>query len=84
MRHNAAQAVHEHPRGGAALPPGAGYKRREPETSLLYRLVAAEVGGLREALAAASPYGTGLPKHIDSKPTSVNGQNSGAGAQKSA
>ena len=41
------------------------YRRREPETTLLYRLVAAEVGGLREALIAASPHGTGLPSHVD-------------------
>ena len=41
------------------------YRRRQPEGSLLYRLVAAELPGLREALAAASPHGNGLPRHVD-------------------
>ena len=41
------------------------YQRREPEKTLLYRLVAAELDGLREAFAAASTYGSGLPKHVN-------------------
>ena len=44
---------------------GLRYRRREPEQSLLYRVVAAEIDGVRAALAAASAYGTGLPKHVD-------------------
>src|SRR6478672_303716 len=41
------------------------YRRREPERTLLHRVVAGEIDGLREALAAASPYGTGLPSHVE-------------------
>jgi len=37
---------------------GGSHPRREPENSLLYRIVAAEVDALREDLAAASPYPT--------------------------
>ena len=44
---------------------GAGYRRRTPESTLLCRVVAAELDGLRDELAARSPYGTGLPKHVE-------------------
>jgi hypothetical protein len=43
----------------------ADYRRREPETTLLYRIVASELDCLREQLAAANPYGSGLPKNVD-------------------
>jgi hypothetical protein len=43
----------------------AEYRRHEPEQTLLYKVVAAELDGLRESLSAASPYGTGLPRHVD-------------------
>ena len=43
----------------------ATYRRREPEATLLYRVVAAELDGLRDNLAAASTYGSGLPKIVD-------------------
>ena len=43
----------------------AEYRRHEPEHTLLYRVVAAELERLREALAAANPNGGGLPKHVD-------------------
>ena len=49
--------------GPATLRPG-GYRRREPEATLLYRLVAEELDGLESDLAAASPYGSGLPRHV--------------------
>jgi hypothetical protein len=42
-----------------------GYRRRQPEHTLLYGVVAAEVDALREELAAANPHGTGLPRHVD-------------------
>jgi hypothetical protein len=45
--------------------PRVEYRRREPESTLLYRTVAAELDGLRAALAAKSPHGAGLPKHVD-------------------
>lgn len=52
-------------RPGAACPPlSPSYRRREPENTLLFRVVAAELDGLRADLAAASPYGSGLPKHV--------------------
>ena len=41
------------------------YRRREPETALLHRIVSNELDGLRIALAEASPYGSGLPRHVD-------------------
>jgi hypothetical protein len=44
--------------------PSGSYRRREPETTLLYRLVAEELDALEADLAAASPYGSGLPRHI--------------------
>jgi hypothetical protein len=40
------------------------YHRRDPEATLLYRLVAEELDGLDHDLAAASPYGRGLPRHV--------------------
>jgi hypothetical protein len=40
------------------------YRRREPETTLLYRVVAAELGPLEEELSAASPTGKGLPTYV--------------------
>jgi hypothetical protein len=49
--------------GGATLPSGA-YRRREPEGTLLYRLVEEELDGLEADLAVASPYGSGLPRHV--------------------
>ena len=51
--------------GDAARPLSPGYRRREPEQTLLYRIVAAELDGLREELAAASAYGSGLPRHVE-------------------
>lgn len=44
---------------------GRPYHRREPERTLLYRIVATELDALRESLVEASPYGRGLPKHVD-------------------
>ena len=41
------------------------YRRREPEKSVLWGIVAAEAQGLREAVAAASDYARGLPRHVD-------------------
>ena len=55
----------------AASPPLAraagepAYRRREPEHTVLYSLVAAEAQGLRAAVAAASAYERGLPRHVD-------------------
>lgn len=43
----------------------AEYRRHEPEQTLLYKVVAAELEGLRESLIAASPHGGGLPRHVD-------------------
>jgi hypothetical protein len=43
----------------------AGYRRREPENGLLYRIVSGELDALRAELAEASPYGNGLPRHVD-------------------
>ena len=48
-----------------ALPHGEEYRRREPESTLLYRTVAAEIDALRAELAAASPHGAALPAHVD-------------------
>lgn len=47
------------------MPLADGYRRREPEGTLFYSVVANELAGLREALARSSPYGSGLPKHVD-------------------
>jgi hypothetical protein len=44
---------------------GTPYQRRTPERSLLYRIVANELDGLREELCAASPFGSGLPRNVD-------------------
>ena len=41
------------------------YQPRAPEHSILHQLVAAEADGLRRALSATSPYGRGLPRHVD-------------------
>ena len=41
------------------------YRRHAPEETLLYRVVAAELDALRASLVAASPYGAGLPRHVD-------------------
>ena len=51
--------------GGGASASATGYQRREPENTLLYRVVARELDALREDLVAASPYGSGLPAHVD-------------------
>jgi hypothetical protein len=51
-------------RPGTELLPSGSYRRREPEATLLYRLVAEELDGLEHDLAAASPYGSGLPRHV--------------------
>jgi hypothetical protein len=48
---------------GACLP--AGCRPHRPEQTLLYRVVAGELDALREALAAANPYGHGLPRQVD-------------------
>ena len=47
----------------ARADPGAleSYRRREPEHSLLYQLVAAEADTVRRAVAQASLHGRGLP-----------------------
>ena len=59
-------AVRIVPSTGSRSPEAApGYVRRRPEQTLLYELVAAEAGGLREALTRASAYGRGLPRHVD-------------------
>ena len=49
--------------------PGAleSYRRREPEHSLLYQLVAAEADIVRRAVAQASLYGRGLVTRIDQR-----------------
>ena len=46
-----------------ALPPG--YRRREPEATLLYALVTEHLDDLLVGLATASPYGHGLPRHVE-------------------
>ncbi|MBI5478399.1 MAG: transposase, partial [Deltaproteobacteria bacterium] len=56
--------AHAAPRAGATFLPSGSYRRREPEATLLYRLVAEELDGLEADLAAASPYGSGLPRHV--------------------
>jgi hypothetical protein len=43
----------------------AEYRRHEPEKTLVYQIVTAEIDGLREALAGVSPFGSGLPRHVD-------------------
>ncbi len=40
------------------------YRAHDPARSLLYRLVAGELDTLRDAVASASTYGTGLPPHV--------------------
>jgi hypothetical protein len=56
------------PPGSSAAAAGASaarrYRRRKPEATLLYRLVAGELDGLESDLAAESPYGSGLPRHV--------------------
>jgi hypothetical protein len=51
--------------GAAGRPLPRGYRRREPEATLLYRLVAGHLDDLLASLAAASPYGHGLPRHVE-------------------
>lgn len=41
------------------------YRRREPEATLLYRVVSGELDRLRADLGEASPYGRGFPRHVD-------------------
>ena len=50
----------------ARAPFTADYRRREPEQSLLYQLVAAEAPGLRQALAAGDDdsAGAGVSRHV--------------------
>jgi hypothetical protein len=43
----------------------AAYRRHEPEQTLLYKVVAAELDGLREAWNASNPYHSGLARHLD-------------------
>ncbi|MFI5234006.1 MAG: transposase, partial [Gemmatimonadales bacterium] len=45
----------------------AEYRRHEPEQTLLYRVVAAELEGLRESLSSANPHSSGLPKHVENE-----------------
>jgi hypothetical protein len=59
-----AAAAHATPCAGATFLPSGAYCRRKPEATLLYRLVAEELDGLESDLAAASPYGSGLPRHV--------------------
>jgi hypothetical protein len=40
------------------------YQRRQPERTLLYRVVARELDALDQWLADRSPYGHGLPAHV--------------------
>ena len=40
------------------------YRRAEPERSVLYRIVAAELDGQLINLAVLDVYRTGLPKHV--------------------
>jgi hypothetical protein len=49
----------------ALLPGSERYRRREPENTLLYQVVAAEIDALRADLASANPHGIGLPGHVD-------------------
>ena len=51
--------------GAARRPLARGYCRREPETTLLYSLVADHLDDLLAELAAASPHGAGLPRHVE-------------------
>lgn len=41
------------------------YRRRTPEVSGLHRLVASNLGPLREHLVRESPYGRGLPRYVE-------------------
>ena len=59
-----AAATHAECCPGTVVLPSGSYRRREPEATLLYRLVAEELDGLEHDLAAVSPYGSGLPRHV--------------------
>jgi hypothetical protein len=50
---------------GAAGQPLAGYRRREPERTVLYELVAQHAQTMLAEVRAADPEGRGLPRHVE-------------------
>jgi hypothetical protein len=50
---------------GAAEQPLAGYRRREPERTVLYELVAQHAQTMLAEVRAADPDGRGLPRHVE-------------------
>jgi hypothetical protein len=49
---------------GAAGAPLAGYRRREPEKTVLHRLVRSELESLVREAAQRSEHGAGLPRFV--------------------
>jgi hypothetical protein len=50
---------------GAAGQPLAGYRRREPERTVLHELVARHAQTMLAEVRAADPEGGGLPRHVE-------------------
>lgn len=50
---------------GAVGQPLAGYRRREPERTVLYELVAQHAQTMFAEVRAADPDGRGLPRHVE-------------------
>ena len=57
--------VYERPPGAAGRPLPAHYARRDPEKSLLYKVVAKELATFERTVEEASDYGRGLPAFIE-------------------
>jgi hypothetical protein len=58
-------ALSAHPTSGAAGQPLAGYRRREPEHTVLHELVARHAQTMLAEVRAAEPEGGGLPRHVE-------------------
>ena len=57
--------LYERAPGDASAPLGTQYRRREPEKTLLYRVVARELPSFAQSVREHSDYGQGLPGFVD-------------------
>ena len=64
-RHSPRPTVFEETPGAASAPLGPCYRRREPEKTLLYQVVAGEFAAFDSALREESDYGRGLPAFVE-------------------
>ena len=57
--------VYEREPGAAWAPPPASYRRREPEKTVLHRVVRENLATLIEEARLADPYGSGYPAFVE-------------------